>query len=78
MTGKLVKHGNGFALVIDPEFLKQWGIDESTPLDFATDGQNLIVSPAGRGELSQEDFEKLLDSVHQRYSRTFKRLAEES
>ncbi|MDQ3929406.1 MAG: AbrB/MazE/SpoVT family DNA-binding domain-containing protein, partial [Chloroflexota bacterium] len=45
MTNKLVRHGEGFALVIDQELLDKLEIDADTPLDISTTGQTIIVTP---------------------------------
>ena len=45
MIKKLTKHGNSWALVIDKPVLELLKIDPETPLEIATDGRTLIISP---------------------------------
>lgn len=75
MIKKLSKHGDVLALVIDPSILESLGIDEHTPLELSTAGRTLIVS-ASRSESERQQFEQAVASVNERYSKTFKRLAE--
>jgi len=67
---RLAKHRDGLALVLDEPLLKRLGIDADTPLEVATDGRVLIVSPV-RGRV-----EKALAAVNRRYARALRRLAE--
>ncbi len=75
MIKKLSKHGNSLALVIDRPILELLGIDEGTALDISTDGQALIIVPAG-DEKRREGFEKSLASCNREYGKALKRLAE--
>jgi antitoxin component of MazEF toxin-antitoxin module len=77
MIKKLSKHGNSLALVIDRSILDLLKIDETTPLEVSTDGQALVVAPI-REEHDRQHFESVMASIHERYGKTFKRLAEES
>ena len=45
MVKHLTQHGNSVALLIDRPILKLLNITAKTPLEVATDGRNLIVSP---------------------------------
>jgi hypothetical protein len=45
-TVKLVPHGKDLALLIDPQLLRELGIDEKTPLSVTTDGCAIFITPA--------------------------------
>ena len=75
MVKKLTKHGNSLALVIDKPILDLLKIDTETPLDLSTDGHRLIVAPAEQS-VRRQKFEAAQRTVHQRYGRAFKKLAE--
>jgi len=75
MIKKLTKHGNSLALVIDKGVLDLLDIDDKTPLDIATDGKILFISPV-RDEKRKRQFEKSLGKVNKKYGRALKRLAD--
>ena len=75
MIKKLTKHGNSLALVIDRPILDLLKIDSETPLEISTDGNRLIVAPAGQSERRRK-FEAAQRTAHQRYGKAFKKLAE--
>jgi antitoxin MazE len=75
MIKKLTKHGNSWALVIDKPVLELLNIDPETPLEIATDGQTLIVSPA-RDPKRKAKFKAALDRTNRKYGRVLKKLAE--
>lgn len=75
MVGKLQKHGDGWALVLDAEVLARLGIGPETPLEVTTDGPALIVRPAGEAS-RRERFEEALSEVNRRYGEALRRLAE--
>jgi antitoxin component of MazEF toxin-antitoxin module len=75
MVKKLTKHGNSLALVIDRPILSLLNIDQDTPLEMSTDGERLIVAPAGKSG-RRKKFEAAQQWAHQTYGRAFKRLAE--
>ena len=75
MVKKLTKHGNSLALVIDRPILDLLNIDTETPLDITTDGQRLIVAPAGESK-RRAKFQAAQRVAHKRYGRAFKKLAE--
>jgi len=72
MSGKLEKYGNRLALVLDEELLKRLRIDENTPLSISTDGHSLLITP----EDEQGRFRAAVELTNQRYSETFRKLAE--
>jgi len=75
MVKKLTKHGNSFALVIDRPILDLLKIDPETPLDITTDGRQLIVAPA-KPSARRKKFDAAQEWAHQRYGKTFQKLAE--
>ncbi|HET6880474.1 MAG TPA: hypothetical protein VFI31_09985 [Pirellulales bacterium] len=72
MIQKLTKHGDNWALILDKPVLDLLKIDPETPLEISTDGQTLVVTPAGR----QERFQAALEKTNRQYSQALKRLAE--
>ena len=75
MLKKLTKHGNSLALVIDRPILDLLKIELGTTLDVSTDGKRLIVAPA-EASVRLKKFEAAQEVAHQRYAKTFKKLAE--
>ena len=75
MIKKLVSHGNSAALVIDKPILELLHVDMDTPLEIATDGKNLIISPV-QNDKRAEKFKVAVEKVNKRHARTLKRLAE--
>lgn len=75
MIKKLVSHGNSAALVIDKPILELLNVDMNTPLEIATDGKNLIISPVG-SQKHEARFKAALEKVNRRHAGTLKRLAE--
>jgi antitoxin component of MazEF toxin-antitoxin module len=75
MTNKLVRHGEGFALIIDQQILDKLEIDADTPLDISTTGQTLIVTPH-RNDNRKATLEAAIEEMDREYGSVFKRLAE--
>lgn len=75
MVKNLTRHGNSYALVIDKPILELLRVSPDTPFDILTDGQSLILTPV-RDAKQEQKFEKALESVHKRFGRAMKRLAE--
>ena len=75
MVKHLTQHGNSAALVIDKAILELLHITRRTPLELATDGKNLIVSPI-RNAKRRARFLAALDAVNRRHGKTLKALAE--
>ncbi len=75
MIKHLTTHGNSSALIIEKPILELLQIGPKTPLEIATDGKNLIVSPvADRGR--EKKFKAALAWVNRRHGKTLKKLAE--
>lgn len=75
MVKHLTAHGNSAALVIDKPVLELLHITMKTPLQLATDGRNLIISPVRDGKRVNR-FRTALESVNRRHGHTLKALAE--
>ena len=75
MVKHLTQHGNSSALVIDKAILELLHITLKTPLELATDGKNLIVSPIGDAKRALR-FRAALETVNRRHEKTLKALAE--
>ena len=75
MVKTLTKHGNSYALVIDKAILDLLKIAPDTPLEVATDGESLVVSPV-RNPRRKEKFEKALEATNRKYGRALRKLAE--
>jgi len=80
MIKTLTKHGNSYALVIDKPILDLLKIRPDTPLEIATDGKKLLVTPSnGENEEERsgvsEEFEQSLKKVNRRFANVLKRLA---
>ena len=74
MIKTLTKHGNSYALVIDKPLMEILRITPDTPLEIITDGRCLVLSPVRTKK--EERFQAALESVHKRFGRAMKRLAE--
>lgn len=75
MIKHLTTHGNSLALIIDKPVLELLHIQPKTPLEIATDGTNIIVSPV-KDLKRKKAFEKALSRVNQKHAATLKKLAE--
>ena len=75
MVKRLTQHGNSAALVIDKAVLQLLHITMKTPLELATDGKNLIISPLRDGKRASR-FRAALETVNRRHAKTLKALAE--
>ena len=75
MVKHLTPHGNSAALVIDKPVLELLHITMKTPLELATDGRNLIISPV-RDEKCAAKFRAALEAINRRHGKTLKALAE--
>ena len=74
MVKRLTQHGNSAALVIDKAVLKLLHITMRTPLELATDGKSLIISPLRNGRRATR-FRAALEAVNRRHAKTLKTLA---
>lgn len=75
MIKTLTKHGNSYALVIDKPILELLKVSSDTPFEIITDGQSLVLTPV-RDQKQEKKFQKSLKSVHERFGRAMKQLAE--
>jgi len=50
MIKKLTAVGNSLGLIIERPILELLNIDKDTPLEVRTDGEGLIIRPAGRSK----------------------------
>lgn len=74
MVKHLTQHGNSAALIIDKAILELLNITPKTPLEVATDGRNLILSPI-RDMKRRERFRAALEAVNRRHAKTLRALA---
>lgn len=75
MIKKLVSHGNSAALIIDKPILELLHVDMDTPLEIATDGKSLIISPV-ENDKREAKFKAALEKVNRRHTGSLRRLAE--
>ena len=75
MVKRLTQHGNSAALVIDKPVLALLHITMKTPLELATDGRSLIISPVRSGQRARR-FRAALEAVNRRHGKTLRALAE--
>lgn len=75
MIKTLTKHGNSYALVIEKPILELLRITPDTRFEIMSDGQCLVLTPL-RDTKEEKKFQKSLDSIHARFGRAMKRLAE--
>ena len=75
MRKKLVRTGNGLALVLDKALLEEANIDADTELEVSTDGRVLVVSPVPSRARSAK-LRKVVERAHRKYAGVFKRLAQ--
>ena len=74
MVKRLTQHGNSAALVIDKPVLALLHITMKTPLELATDGRSLIISPVRSGQRARR-FRAALEAVNRRHGKTLRALA---
>ena len=74
MIKTLTSHGNSAALIIDKALLEILRIEMDTPLEIATDGRSLVISPVRDG--ADDHVADALGRVNARHGGTLKRLAE--
>ena len=75
MVKHLTQHGNSAALIIDKAVFELLHITNKTPLELATDGNSLIISPVRDGRRASR-FRAALEAVNRRHGKTLKALAE--
>lgn len=74
MIKKMVQHGNSSALIIDKPIMELLNIDPETPLEIATDGQNIIISPVSDSERMNR-LEKAMGKINKKHESTLRKLA---
>ncbi len=75
MVKHLTQHGNSAALVIDKAILELLHVTMKTPLELATDGKSLIISPV-RDSKRHSRFRAALETINRRHGKTLRALAE--
>lgn len=75
MVKHLTQHGHSAALVIDKPVLELLHITMKTPLELATDGRSLVISPVRDAQRTRR-FRAALEAVNRRHGKTLKALAE--
>ncbi len=71
---KLIKVGNSYAAIIPRSVMSALGIDSETVIEYATDGENLIIRPK-RKATKKARVAKAIDTVFTRYRKTMLILA---
>lgn len=74
MIKKLVAHGNSAALIIDKPILELLKVDPDTPLEIATDGRSLIISPVS-AVTRERKFRAALKKINKIHGQTLEKLA---
>ena len=74
MIKKLTTHGNSSALIIEKPILNLLHITQDTPLEIATDGRNIVISPIQKAS-REKIFRAALARVNKKHSKTLKALA---
>ncbi len=75
MVKKLTAHGNSSALIIEKPILQLLNITMNTPLEIATDGKNLIISPV-RNAHREKRVKAAMAKVLKQHEKTFRALAD--
>ena len=74
MTKKLIRHGNGAALVLDKELLDLLKIQMDTLLEITTDGRGIIISPQN-DENADSSLVDVLEKINASHGSVVKKLA---
>ena len=75
MIKTLTRHGNSYALVIDKPIMELLDITASTPIEIATDGKALVVSPV-QDARRRKKFQAALAKANRKYPKMLRRLAD--
>ena len=75
MVKKLVRHGDGLALVFDKPMLDLLKIDADTPIEIATDGGKLVLIPQN-SQAREDELKGILKKINEKYGAALKRLAD--
>ena len=65
MTKTLTRHGNSYALVIDKPIMEMLHITPETPLQLATNGDSLVISPV-RDKARQKKLDATLAKINRK------------
>ena len=76
MEKTLTKHGNSYALIIDRAVMDLLHITPETPLEIATDGEALVITPTVKKKAHKEKLRRAMARIDRDYDRTLKKLAE--
>ncbi|MBI3552915.1 MAG: AbrB/MazE/SpoVT family DNA-binding domain-containing protein [Elusimicrobia bacterium] len=74
MIKYLIHHGNSAALVFDKPIMQLLNIDMKTPLEIATDGKSLIISPV-KDAAREKKFRAAMAELHAKHGKTLAKLA---
>lgn len=74
MPGKIVKHGDGLALVLDQAMIDELALKENTIVDAYSDGEVLVIRPIRHARRKRVD--NVHDEISARYGDVFRRLVE--
>ena len=75
MVKTLSKHGNSLALIIDRAILELLKIEQDTPLEISTDGEQLIIRPIRSGT-HRSRVRQASKRVMETHEETLRKLAE--
>ncbi|KAF0246534.1 MAG: transcriptional regulator AbrB [Planctomycetota bacterium] len=75
MIKRFARHGNSWALVIDRGVMDLLRIDPEVPVSITTDGTRLLIEPV-RETGNDARFRAVMNKVHRRYAKAFRKLAE--
>lgn len=75
MVTHLVRHGDGYALVIDEPTLRALRIGPDTPLEVSTSGRTILVAPASEEQRGQR-ISAALEAINRDHAEDLRRLAE--
>ena len=73
-TAKIVKYGDGYALVLSKEMVDSLAYDTEMELNVFHAGRDILISP--HDDNKQTRFDDIYNSIDRRYEKAFKRLAE--
>lgn len=75
MIKNLVKHGDGWAIVLDRPILNLLKIDPESQVELTTDGQTITISPC-EDERHANRVQSARQVINEKYAKAFKKLAE--
>ena len=63
MVKKLVRHGDGLALVFDKPMLDLLKIGADTPIEVSMDGERLVLTPKN-SEVREDELKRILKKIN--------------